>query len=66
LEYNSDSGPVKNRLDADIEQHAKFTNDNFNLCEMIKYNTIKHGHMFTKGEEMTERMYKELEGFNML
>ena len=66
LEYNSTDQPVKSRLSKDVLQHAKFTNENFQLCEQLKYLTIKHGHMFTEGEDMTKRIYNELEGTNLL
>ena len=43
-----------------------FENENFKLLEELEYLTIKHGHMFSDGEDTTKKIYSELEGFNML
>ena len=65
VEYNSDKLPVT-RLGADVSQHVKFLNENFKLLEELEHLTVKHGHMFSDGDEMTKRMYSDLEGFNLL
>ena len=65
LEYNSAEQPVS-ELEDTIKQHAKFVNKDFELLEQLEHLTNKHGHMFSGGEEITNRMYSELEGFNFL
>ena len=54
----------KNSLE--VKQYVKFFNKDYDLCEELEKVIIKHGHMFSSGEQFSKTIYKELDGFNML
>ena len=36
------------------------------MVETLENLTVKHGHFFTDGEETIQKMYDELEGYNLV
>lgn len=64
-EYKSDFNEI-NRQRESCNQYFKVDNDNFKLMELLEAQTVKFGHMFDDNDELTTRIYTELEGFNMV
>ena len=69
VEFYSADNAQPQRKQADVLSHAKFSKKNYDLCENIDHLTSQHGHMFLERENESgfhKKLYREIEGFNLL